>query len=68
MQPEKQTKDLLTVEETCETLGIARTKLYQLMDGGLIQAKKLGKLTMFTPQDINDFVANLPSYVPNQNK
>lgn len=54
------------MQETAETLGIGISKLRLMMDSGELPAKKLGKLTMFARKDVLDFVANLPSYVPNK--
>lgn len=52
----------LTIDESCQALGIGRTKLYQLINSGALPARKVGKRTFILAQDIHDFVYRTDSY------
>ncbi len=45
-------KKYLSVEETCEFLGIKRTKLYKLKNGGGLPYIKLGGSLKFDVEDL----------------
>lgn len=48
-------KDILTVEEACEFLGISRAKLYKLKKEGL-PYYKIGKLIRFNKDTILEWI------------
>lgn len=50
--------NLYTVEEVCENLRIGRTRLYELIDSGVIKSIKIGKLTRFTHDELVAFIGN----------
>ncbi|MCL2473974.1 MAG: helix-turn-helix domain-containing protein [Alphaproteobacteria bacterium] len=50
-------------KEVCEAIGICRTKLYQHINAGKIQARKDGRDTVILKQDLDAFLENLPPYV-----
>ncbi len=54
-----QDKLLLTTEETCETLSIGRTRLYELMRAGEIVPVRIGRCLRFRSVDLERFVAGL---------
>jgi len=37
---------LIDIKQTCHTLGLGRTKVYELISGGDLKAVKLGKRTL----------------------
>lgn len=49
---------LYTVEEVCDNLRIGRTRLYELIDDGVIKPIKIGKLTRFTHDELVAFISN----------
>lgn len=49
---------LYTVEEVCENLRIGRTRLYELIDAGVIKPIKIGKLTRFTHDELVAFISS----------
>lgn len=51
-------KKYYSVDEACEFLGIKKTKLYELMKGGLPYIK-LGKLTKFDKVDLISYMDSL---------
>jgi len=54
----------LTINQAMQTLGIGRTKLYQLLNDGSLRAFKLGSKTLILKDSLDDYVASLPSYKP----
>lgn len=53
---------LLTIPEVCSTIRIGRTKLYQLLNAGDIQAVKIGKKTLIQESAIQQWIQSLPKY------
>ena len=51
----------------CPALG-SRSRTYQLINQGAIQAVKSGKLTLITEDELQRFVASLPAWSPWQPK
>lgn len=47
---------LMTVKETLNYLKIGRTKLYSLINEAKIRTVKIGKRTLFDPEDVKKFV------------
>lgn len=52
----------VTIDEAVSITGIGRTKLYEALKTGELQAKKLGKKTLILKDDLEDFLANLEPY------
>ncbi len=48
-----------TVKEVLDMLRISRATLYRHIETGLIKPVKLGKRTLFTESDLNEFVERL---------
>ncbi len=46
----------MTVKEALDYLKIGRTKLYALLKEGKIRTVKIGKRTLFDPEDVKKFV------------
>ena len=51
-----------SINETCSLLGIGKTYLYQLINSKKIQAKKIGKRTVFLQSDLDAFLSALEDY------
>jgi len=49
-----------TVEEAVRVAGIGRSKLYEAMRDGLLQARKFGRRTIILREDLLRFLAALP--------
>lgn len=52
-------KLLLTPVEAAQALGIGRTKVYELMAGGLLDSVKIGAARRVPAQALAEFVARL---------
>ncbi len=52
-------KLLLTAEESAELLGIGRSKVYELMAGGVLPSVKVGRCRRIPRKTIDDFVEAL---------
>jgi excisionase family DNA binding protein len=50
----------LSIAEACAVAGIGRTKLYEAIADGRLQARKLGKRTLILRDDLRQFLAALP--------
>jgi excisionase family DNA binding protein len=50
-----------SIEEARAQLGICRDGIYGLIRAGKLRAKKLGRRTIITDDDLRDCVARLPS-------
>ena len=53
-------KRLYTTDEAAATLGISRTRLYQLLVAGAISSVKIGRRRLFRPVDLDRWVEGLP--------
>lgn len=58
--------DMLTTEEALERLKITRSTLYRWMQNGELKAYKLGKKTLFKPEDLDALVVPRPQLNPNE--
>ena len=54
--------ELLTVAETAAAFSIGRTKLYELLATGKIDAVKLGRRTLVRTASLRDFMDSLPAF------
>lgn len=52
----------LSIEEVIAATGIGRTKLYQIINSGLLKARKIGKRTVILKADLDQFLSDLESY------
>ncbi|PZS33003.1 MAG: transcriptional regulator [Pseudonocardiales bacterium] len=52
-------KLLLTAEESAELLSIGRSKVYELMAGGVLPSVKVGRCRRIPRKAIDDFVESL---------
>ena len=52
-------KRLLTAEEVAQTLGIGRTKVYELIAGGQLASIKIGARRLVPTTKVDDFIALL---------
>jgi excisionase family DNA binding protein len=59
---------LLSVEQARQRLGLGRTAFYQLLGTGAIRAKKLGRRTFITDDEIGRFVSEMPTYKQRRRK
>jgi excisionase family DNA binding protein len=51
----------LSISEACAFAGIGRTKIYQAIADGSLKARKCGKRTLILRNDLQGFLANLPT-------
>jgi len=49
------------VEEACHILGIRRSLLYKEMKDGNIVARKMGRRTVFLPEDLKKYASSRPA-------
>jgi excisionase family DNA binding protein len=50
-----------TLASACAALGVGRTRLYELISQGKIEARACGGRTLIPAQSLLDFVASLPA-------
>jgi excisionase family DNA binding protein len=55
------TRTLYAVPETCQRLSIGRSTLYELIADGQIKAVKIGRRTLIPHEELERYVASLPS-------
>lgn len=53
-------RENVTVAEAIQRFGIARTKLYELIREGDIEAVKLGRRTLIRTESVRAFIDRLP--------
>ena len=51
----------LSIAQTIRLLGIGRSTLYGLIKEGRLPVRKLGKRTLILRQDLDRFIASLPT-------
>ena len=49
------------IDRACTISGCGRTKIYQLINLRLLDARKLGRRTLVTDESLRRFLAGLPS-------
>jgi excisionase family DNA binding protein len=52
------------INDLAEALGIGRSKIYEEIREGKLQAKKLGSRTLITAQAASDYLSRLPDVKP----
>lgn len=55
-------KRALSVDEVNRLTGLGRTKIYELMNAGVLPARKLGRKTLILGSDLENFLAGLENY------
>lgn len=55
----------MSIEDVRVITGIGRTKIYQAINSGKLQARKFGKRTIILKDDLDAFLANLETYPAN---
>ncbi|HWD12212.1 MAG TPA: helix-turn-helix domain-containing protein [Pseudochrobactrum sp.] len=51
----------LSIAQTARILGIGRSTLYNLIKDGQLPIRKLGKRTLILREDLDQFIASLPT-------
>ena len=54
-------KQGLSVNEACAIAGIGKTKLYEAINTGQLEARKYGKRTLILRDDLLRFLTSLPA-------
>lgn len=54
---------LLTVDEFCDEFKVGRTRAYELMRAGKIEAVKIGRSTRITRDSADTWAAALPRFI-----
>lgn len=54
----------LSINDACKTLGIGRTKLYELIGSGKLKARRIDRRTLILQMDIVDLLESLPQARP----
>lgn len=49
-----------SIGDACAAFGCGRTRLYELLSGGKIEAKKLGRKTLISVASLREYFASLP--------
>lgn len=50
-------KDLLTIDDLCQKLGIGRNSAYKLINSKEIKSTKIGKRHIIRRQDLNQYIS-----------
>ena len=56
-------KFLYRTDETEHAIGCKTTKLYDLLNKGLLEARRIGRRTYITAESLEAFIASLPQVV-----
>lgn len=56
----------VSIEEAQKISGLGRTKIYELLNAGVLPARKSGKRTLILRTDLDAFLSSLPSYSPHK--
>jgi hypothetical protein len=51
----------LTIEDAVKVSGLARSRLYELMGRGELEARKAGKRTIITSESLRRYIESLPA-------
>ncbi|MEM6898805.1 MAG: helix-turn-helix domain-containing protein [Pseudomonadota bacterium] len=60
MQKDTLPKLAFTIPEACQAIGISRSKIYELIGHGRIEARKIGSRTVIPAKDLEKFIDELP--------
>jgi len=50
-----------TIRDAAKVVGIGRTKLYEAMNKGELQRRKVGRRTLILAADLREWLSRLPS-------
>jgi len=53
-------RQALSIAEVSSVSGLGRTKIYEAIAAGTLKARKCGKRTLILPDDLREFLTNLP--------
>ena len=53
-----------SIREAAAVAGVGRTMIYEWIGSGVLRARKAGKRTIITADDLRDCIANLPAIEP----
>jgi excisionase family DNA binding protein len=53
-------RQALSIAEVSGVSGLGRTKIYEAIATGSLKARKCGKRTLILPDDLREFLTNLP--------
>jgi excisionase family DNA binding protein len=59
-EPEERLHRAWSIDQFCQCFGIGRTTVYEQIKLGRLRARKIGKRTVITNDDANDWLQNLP--------
>jgi excisionase family DNA binding protein len=57
---EKIHRQAWSIAEASNVSGLGRTKIYEAIAAGTLKARKCGKRTLILPDDLREFLTNLP--------
>ena len=60
--PQHNATAFLTVSEVARRKGISRALVYSEIEAGRLRARKLGRLTVVEPSDLNAWIEALPAF------
>jgi excisionase family DNA binding protein len=63
-QQSRSRRRAMSIAEFCGRYGPSRTTTYELIKQGRLRARKIGKRTIITEDDAEDFLRCLPTMVP----
>lgn len=55
-------KDLLTITEFCDKIGVGRTTAYSLLKSGKLKALKIGRRTFIEKAAVDTWLTSLSAY------
>lgn len=58
MQTDNTPKLAFTVAEACRSIGIGRSKLYELIQQGRVETRKIGKRTLIPAASLHALIAD----------
>lgn len=56
----------IAVPKACERIGLSRSKFYELLNEQAIPSIKVGRRRLVRIEDLDRWLANLPSHPPSQ--
>jgi excisionase family DNA binding protein len=65
-QQRRALKRAMSIAEFCERYGPGRTKTYEELKSGRLRGRKIGKRTIISEDDAEDWLQRLPVMVPSR--
>lgn len=53
-----------SIKEARHKIGVCNASLYNLLNSGVLPARKLGKRTVILADDLDQYLTSLPAYEP----